>query len=182
MRVVDLRDEGASPYLDEAPKKAPPTKPKAPRKRPGQQNPVTLAQYFANRARVHQWGHASPATIRELAGTFRRWRDEHGVSYREMATATDLFFEEFPADCEAPAGRVFIKQGFQWIAAAKGTIWDEELPKLQALNEQMWDEIYAEYDPLVAAHPEWSELERDALLSKLYNEKRDLPAYAACYA
>lgn len=180
MRVLDLRDEGASGYLEEKPPKKSTRPTKA--KKPERWNPVTLSQYFGNNTRVRQWGHANPAPAKMMAGTFRRWHDVDGVTYREIAVAIDLFFDQFPADLEAPAGRLFIKQGFQWIAEAKGEIYQADLPQVQATSREMQRELHQLHDVWIAQHPEATEDERDIQLAAYWRKlKTERPEYAALY-
>lgn len=159
-------------------------KPKAKKKtgHPEKSNAHTVGQYFVALARSHQFGHAGAATLGQMTGTFRRWHHDDGVSYREILRAIDLFFDQLPPDLEAPAGRVFIKQGFDWIAQAKVDIYRQELPKIQEVNVEMWERIYADLDAWVAANPGATDEERSAMKAALFQQWKREPKYAVAYA
>lgn len=181
MNYVDLREtEGASDLAPENSRPRP-TKPKA-KRRPDQMNPVGLAQYFAAKTRSHQWGHPNATPIKVLAGTFRRWRDDDGVTYREIAIAIDLFFDQLPPGLEAPAGRLFIKQGFDWISKAKGDIYQQDLPKMKAASRALHQELHQLHAQWLAAHPEADQDAQDRRYSEIWMDLKTDPKYAIAYA
>lgn len=167
MNYIDLREtEGASALAPEN-SRLRPTKPKAPRQ-PERWNAATVAKYAADLARVHQWGHPSPVPLKVYMGTFRRWCVESGVTYRKIVKALDCFYDQLPPDLEAPAGRVFIKQGFQWITTANEAIYQEELPRKQAANHALWAQVRADLAIWAADNPGATADEQAAMKASLY--------------
>lgn len=184
MQRTNLREtEGPSATLPDEPVKKP-TRPKAKKAHPEKQNAMTVGQYFVTKARAHQWGHPGAATVGQMTGTFRRWHNDEGVSYREILRAIDIFFAQLPADLSAPAGKIFIKQGFDWITQAKGDIYREELPKIQEINVEMWEHIYADLDAWITENPGSTQEERSAMKAALWHKWRyeEDPKYALPYA
>lgn len=144
-------------------------------------NAVTLAADFVNMARTLQFGHPTPATHVQMRGAFRRWHDQ-GVDYRTIERAIQLFRDAWSPDIQAPAGKLFIKQAEQWIAAARDDIYAEELPKIQEINVEMWERVYADLDAWVADHPEATTEERSAMKAALWQHWKREPKYAVAYA
>jgi len=163
--VIDVRD----PH---------PTRPKA--KSPEKLNPVTLAEYTVCKFRRLQWGTPGAVTAKELGGHFRRWHHDEGVCYREIKVAVDLFCEEWP-EIDVPAGRLFIKQRFDWITKAKEFIYQQDLPKKQAANRAMWDQIQADLDNWLAENPDATKEQEDAMTAALWQEWKQDPRYAISY-
>jgi len=163
--VIDVRD----PH---------PTRPKA--KSPEKLNPVTLAEYTVCKFRRLQWGTPGAVTAKELGGHFRRWHHDEGVCYREIKVAVDLFCEEWP-EIDVPAGRLFIKQRFDWITKAKEFIYQQDLPKKQAANRAMWDQIQSDLDNWLAENPGATKEQEDAMTAALWQEWKKDPRYAISY-
>lgn len=182
MWEIDLREtEGASATMPERPAKKSPTRPRT-KGHPDKLNPVSLSQYFVNKARSHQWGHPNATPVKVLAGTFRRWRDDDGVTYREIAVAIDLFFDQLPPGLEAPAGKLFIKQGYQWITEAKGDIYERDLPKAKAASKELHRELRQTYEQWLAQHPEADQDMADRKYSEIWQDLKTKPEYAIAYA
>jgi hypothetical protein len=163
--VIDVRDPR-------------PTRPKA--KSPEKLNPVTLAEYTVHKFRRLQWGTPGAVTAKELGGHYRRWHHDEGVCYREIKIAVDLFCEEWP-EIDVPAGRLFIKQRFDWITKAKEFIYQQDLPKKQAANRAMWDQIQADLDNWLAENPGATKEQEDAMTAALWQTWKQDPRYAISY-
>jgi hypothetical protein len=77
---------------------------------------------------------------------------------------------------------VFIKQGFDWISAAKGDIYQQDLPKMRAASKALHQELHQLHAQWLAANPEASQDEQDRRYSEIWQELKTDAKYAVAYA